>query len=293
MPVEVTEFSVVAEDGCVLRGLRYSGSSDGALSGTALCLHGLGSQSSGTRFVALALARAGLTVYTPDMRGHGLSDTSSLRKLRLQQFARDVVRICATLGEKELVLVGMSYGGSVGLEVLRAQADVPRVLALIAYAPPWHVARQSPSHALRSLRSLGRFLRLVARGSGYTFRRRPARVDYPTYRDTPDFHLPLLAAEARVTSWVRLAWLLLSLRLRAYLKNPKWSTLGHLPLYLFGGRHDRFVSNLELEVIAQRLACPVEWFECNHTSVSTTVEHAEAFANAAIRICAALRSPTL
>lgn len=281
---DVNEFTVIAQDGCILRGVKYTRNPAGKLSGTVLCLHGMSSDSNAWRLIAPTLAESGLTVLVPDMRGHGYSGYSTFWKMNLKQFHRDALQICIEMGETEVLIATQSYGGLVGLECVCSNQSSVKFRGLVSFAPPW-VLRKTPikqfpkrmKHSIKQLRNL-------ARNSGYLFHRRMARQDYSAFRDAPDFHLPLMLEEARNIAWIRYARLLLTLQFRHHLGQPDWAALENMPVYLYLAKSDWFVNNSELKGIANRTGWPLEWIDCNHVSPLTNTEHADVFSKGIIQL---------
>lgn len=70
-------------------------------------------------------------VVVPDLRGHGRSEPS--RTATMRRYADDLVAVLDAAGENgPVVVVGMSMGGYVALEMVRRHPDRVRALAMIA-----------------------------------------------------------------------------------------------------------------------------------------------------------------
>jgi pimeloyl-ACP methyl ester carboxylesterase len=95
------------------------------------------------RFQAPFAAR-GWRVLAPDLRGHGGS-AEPVAGLSMEDYARDLVRLCAELPEPP-VLVGHSMGGLVCQ--MAARRIRPQALVLLAPSPPWGVTGSSVEEAV-------------------------------------------------------------------------------------------------------------------------------------------------
>ncbi|MCR5873592.1 alpha/beta hydrolase [Phenylobacterium sp. J426] len=88
----------------------------------------------------------GWRVLAPDLRGHGLGATASdVAGLSMEDYARDLVALCADLPEPP-VLVGHSMGGLVCQ--MAARRVRPQALVLLAPSPPWGVTGSSLEEAI-------------------------------------------------------------------------------------------------------------------------------------------------
>lgn len=86
---------------------------------------------------------AGWTVLAPDLPGHG--EGGSVAGLSMSDYARSLVRFCADLPERPVVL-GHSMGGLV-CQMAARQID-PRAVVLLAPSPPWGIAASSIEEAV-------------------------------------------------------------------------------------------------------------------------------------------------
>ena len=277
LETDAEPFEVLVRGGCVLRGLRYQVAEDDPGPVTALCLHGASADAHSFHWVAEALARAGVPALVPDQRGHGLSDGSRVRDLGPDGLAADAALLCAELGLERVILVTQSYAGRIGLELLRSAPDGLVIDGLFAQAPSWvarsHPLRELPLRLLRTSRLLWR----IGRHVGCAAHREPMRKDYPAYAGQPDIHPPRMIEEARSVSWFVYAALFLEAQGGRYRRPPDWSSLAHLPVWMFASRHDRLWGNEDLVVIARLAGWPLSWIECGHLGVATEQRHAETF----------------
>jgi 3-oxoadipate enol-lactonase len=79
---------------------------------------------------AVGRRRDGWRLIVPDLRGHGRSPTADSASMAL--YARDLVRLLDSLGEgRPAVVVGMSMGGYVALELFRSFRERVRALVLV------------------------------------------------------------------------------------------------------------------------------------------------------------------
>jgi pimeloyl-ACP methyl ester carboxylesterase len=88
---------------------------------------------------------AGLDVVTPDLRGHGGAATEAVAGLSMEDYARDLARLCESLPEAP-VLIGHSLGGLVCQ--MAARRVRPRAMVLLAPSPPWGVTGSSVEEAV-------------------------------------------------------------------------------------------------------------------------------------------------
>lgn len=99
----------------------------------ALCLHGLGYNAQFWRLVAPALADAGIEVFAPDARGHGLSGKPN-SGYDIETNTQDIRLITRQLRLKRPIVVGHSWGGLQALDygvAMSKQDPQPRGLVLI------------------------------------------------------------------------------------------------------------------------------------------------------------------
>ena len=114
-----------------IRGERLVGTGD---RGEILLMHGGGQTRHAWGAGAHALAEAGWTCTSIDLRGHGDSDWSPDGSYDIASYVADVRGICAELGG-DVVLVGASLGGITAL-MLSGESDAPvRALVLVDIVP--------------------------------------------------------------------------------------------------------------------------------------------------------------
>lgn len=125
---EPSPFELVADDGAVIRGQR-SGPPDGP---PVVLLHGGGQTRHAWAEAARVLAGRGYEALAVDQRGHGESDWAPREDYLVDDFAADLRRLVATLGDHRPrpVLVGASLGGLVGL-VCAGEAPKPLFRGLV------------------------------------------------------------------------------------------------------------------------------------------------------------------
>lgn len=109
--------------------IAYSASGPG--DGTALCLHGFGSDRTVWAFNVPALV-AGTTVYALDLPGHGDS-AAGLASGSLDELVATVAGFIAGLGLSRLHIVGHSLGGAIAIRLAAEHPD--RVAGLMLVAP--------------------------------------------------------------------------------------------------------------------------------------------------------------
>ena len=262
-----TDFVVEAEDGVSLRGIRYYGNKNGPEKGTALCLHGLSSDSNGVLLIAEKLVNVGIDVIAPDMRGHGFSDACPNKTMNVVQFASDVARICLALKQDSFFLVTLSYGGNVGLEMLSSYSKEFTIEGMYSFAPPWLSNRLPLSKVCQSFYGTFKYLRKVGRLSGFTTLRHPARQKYVLYEGQSDFYMPLISAEVKSISWLSYARLLINLKIENFFTHIFWEDFKEKNVHLFLASSDCVVSNQALLDIVRRTGWSCYWLEGFHVSL--------------------------
>ena len=101
-----------------------------------LLLHGTLSTAAQLDRLAAALARPGdVTVHALDRRGSGSSRLSQPRPLDVAVHVDDLVAYLDARGIDRAAVVGVSFGGALGLELAARHPD--RVAAVVAYEPPY------------------------------------------------------------------------------------------------------------------------------------------------------------
>jgi epoxide hydrolase 4 len=92
-------------------GIDFNVASLGSGARLALCLHGFPESSFSWRHQMPMLARLGLRVWAPDLRGYGGSSRpSGVESYALQHLEEDVAALIESSGAKEVVLVGHDWG---------------------------------------------------------------------------------------------------------------------------------------------------------------------------------------
>jgi acylglycerol lipase len=111
--------------------------------GTILITHGLGEHSGRYVHVGDYFARAGLTAFAFDLRGHGLSDGKPVFVGRYQEYLDDLESAIAYLERPEpLILFGHSLGGQLVLAYAQSAKNPP---AGYIAASPWLGLSRPPS----------------------------------------------------------------------------------------------------------------------------------------------------
>ena len=92
---------------------------------TVICVHGLTRQGRDFDFLAQALAERGWRVVCPDLPGRGRSDwLRDHRGYNLVQYGADMNALIARIGATDVMWVGSSLGGFIGM-ILAAQPNSP------------------------------------------------------------------------------------------------------------------------------------------------------------------------
>lgn len=100
---------------------------------TAVFLHGLSANHTTWTAVLEKFQNLGLNCLVLDMRGHGLSDMAKTRaNYRLPVFADDLNAIIKKEGLREIVLIGYSGGGMIGLQYALSYPESLAALVLIS-----------------------------------------------------------------------------------------------------------------------------------------------------------------
>jgi pimeloyl-ACP methyl ester carboxylesterase len=121
-----------------VRGLRLCvlswGPQDGPI---VVCLHGMLDHAGSMAEVARRLARRGLRVIAPDLRGHGRSGhVGAGGSYHLVDFVADVDALARTLGPARFTLVGHSLGASIAALFAGVRPDRLAALVLVEAALP-------------------------------------------------------------------------------------------------------------------------------------------------------------
>ncbi len=133
--------------GLELHGDRHG---DGA---PVLLLHGGGQTRHAWLATAQRLAAQGWSAFSVDQRGHGDSGWDPEGAYRVEDFGRDVVSLCAAVGEPP-VLVGASLGGLAAMLAVGEFGADARALVLVDIA-----VRPEPAGVDRILEFMGRHAR--------------------------------------------------------------------------------------------------------------------------------------
>jgi pimeloyl-ACP methyl ester carboxylesterase len=157
-----------------LKGVGYHYLQYPAAGPPVLLLHGLGSSSYSWEETAPLLQDAGYHLYALDLKGSGGSDKPAGADYSLLALAAEIDRWLETLGLKEVVFVGNSLGGSLGLLLALEKPDRISRLVLIAAGAyitrlPWvfRLARLPFAKALAPLVFKRRLIRLAMHQAFY------------------------------------------------------------------------------------------------------------------------------
>lgn len=121
----------------------------GPTSGTPiLTAHGLVSSGQHWRFFHPHFA-VDHPLVTWDYRGHGGQQTPASREVSVAQFADDAHSVWRASGVAPAIVVGLSFGVQVALEIWRRHPEMVRALVLICGTPGHPLNRVSPSPRLR------------------------------------------------------------------------------------------------------------------------------------------------
>jgi pimeloyl-ACP methyl ester carboxylesterase len=115
-----------------VRGIRYHYQEYPATGPDVLLLHGLGSSAHSWEEMAPFLQAAGYHLYALDLKGSGGSDKPAGADYSLLTLVDEIDLCLETLGLREVVLVGNSLGGSLGLLLALEKPERIRRLVLIA-----------------------------------------------------------------------------------------------------------------------------------------------------------------
>jgi proline iminopeptidase len=116
-----------------------------------LCLHGgPGSDSSGLRPALVPLARAlGLRLVFYDHRGHGRSEWVPVEQCTQDQLVADIEAVREALGLGRVHVLGISWGGFLGLTYAARYPDSVRALAVVGAAASHEFMRRAEDNARR------------------------------------------------------------------------------------------------------------------------------------------------
>lgn len=129
----------IARDGTELAVRAYPAAGDDPAGTVAVLIHGSAGTSLAMNRLAHGLARSGVAVYAPDMRGHGGSGTHG-RIGGVERLEEDLVDLVTTVvrerhPDARLVLVGHSSGGGFALRM--AADDVGRMFERFVLLAPY------------------------------------------------------------------------------------------------------------------------------------------------------------
>lgn len=113
-----------------------------------LTAHGLVSSNQHWRFFNAHFA-ADHPIVAWDYRGHGPHQTPANRAVSVAQFADDAHAVWRASGVGPAIVVGLSFGVQVALEIWRRHPEMVRALVLICGTPGHPLDRLSPSPRLR------------------------------------------------------------------------------------------------------------------------------------------------
>lgn len=172
--------------------LRFRSWKAASARGALLIVHGLGEHSG--RYAALAerFVAGGISVYAPDLRGHGLSGGRRGHVDRfgdyLSELDRSLAEARSLSGGLPMVLFGHSMGGLVALRYAEARPEID--LAGLALSAPQLSLADPPPAWLRmaavALEAVLPFLPLSTRIDPQDLSNDPAEVQ--AYRDDPLVH---------------------------------------------------------------------------------------------------------
>jgi alpha-beta hydrolase superfamily lysophospholipase len=142
-----------APDGTVLASRHWHPA--GRSRGTVVLLHGIVSHGGWYEATGLALATRGYDVHLPDRRGSGLNSAAPSDVAHWSVWRDDVLDHLRWIGERPVVLCGISWGAK--LAAVTAAAKPQAVLGL-ALLNPGIYAYQTASAATRAALALSRWL---------------------------------------------------------------------------------------------------------------------------------------
>jgi proline iminopeptidase len=109
-----------------------------------------------------------------DMRGHGRSDVSDAEHWTLNQWADDVVGLCAALGIEKPVVMGQSFGGYVAMAYAARHPQHPGKLIIGS-------TRGTPPRMARQLQVFERLGGVEARAIARRFLEDPSQENFPDF----------------------------------------------------------------------------------------------------------------
>lgn len=180
---------VVASDGTTLRYRAWTVPSPAA---ALLLIHGLGEHSGRYEAVARELNAHGISVFAPDLRGHGRSEGRRGHARSFELLLSDLERVLETVRELQggapLFMFGQSLGGLVALRYAQTRPGAP-LRGLILSAPLLRLASPPP----RWLHLLARMMNRALPGVGLYNRIDPADLSHDPaaverYRSDPLVH---------------------------------------------------------------------------------------------------------
>ena len=177
----------------------------------------------------------------PDLRGHGLSDSARGKNLRPDRLAKDMEEFCKELALDRVFLVTQSFGGWVGLHLLRRNTPDLQIERFYAFAPNWFSEPRKRSEVKDWVPSTARILWRLGRLNGFLSKRSLARVNYASYAGRKDFYIPRMHKEAGSLSWRIYASRFVALQDSRHHRCPDWESLASLPVSVFAAREDRMV----------------------------------------------------
>ena len=142
-----------ASDGTVLASRHWR--PKGEPRGTVVLLHGIVSHGGWYEATGQALADRGFDVHLPDRRGSGLNSGASSDVSHWFVWRDDVLALLRSIGERPVMLCGISWGAKLATVTAAAQ---PRAIAGLALLNPGIYAYQSPNLAIRAALALSRWL---------------------------------------------------------------------------------------------------------------------------------------
>ncbi|KKR21333.1 MAG: Carboxylesterase (Est-1) [Parcubacteria group bacterium GW2011_GWE2_39_37] len=233
---------------------------------TVVFLHGLSANHTTWLETAEILHHNGFNFLALDLRGHGMSDKSSVKEFyQIKTFAEDLGLVLAKENISKFFLVGYSFGGVVALDYVLNQKNLPRGMVLISanHNNPLKYTRLTfLSPVLYVLANIFAFLFLWQKRKKY------------------DYYSPGSARGYWSSVWLGLKTMPISINLwmlsQMHLLNFKdrISAIG-IPTMVLCSRKDPFVSTIEIKEIAAALPGAEIVFSNNQSHFIATQAHDE------------------
>jgi pimeloyl-ACP methyl ester carboxylesterase len=264
------EVTIIAKDGCELRGLFFRTLNDrNEVAPTYLLQHGMGVDLDSWKFFYPYLLASGFSVLMMDLRGHGLSGDTSLYRCTIGQMADDLELVCRELQVQPHALVGHSFGCQVLLEVLKRHEWMRGIKHFIAVAPAWGAGDVTWSQRRQQAVSVFHFLRRMGKHAGYSMKRKRRRHDHTVFAGHIDGSREHFISNVRALSWLNFAWFIIILQFKVLFRKECWQALGDLPVTLVQANFDRIWSHQNVRQIHKLTAWPLYSIDMQHISIST------------------------